>query len=264
MAYSVAEMTSIAKSAGFDNNTAKIMGAIGMAESSGNAMAHNTNAATGDNSYGLWQINMLGSMGPSRRKSFGISSNDELFNPSVNARAAYKIYKSQGLRAWSTYSNGDYKKYLGAAGGKSAGLGNGYSRADYASYSTGGTTVDLTKAPAGTTQAAWDDLLRVFPPYELYKFFQGDPLPDIPEGLADFVPGLEGLSSIAKSVEKTTAWITTPSNWVRVLYVIGGGVVIVAGIAYLAKDTAIQGVAGSALKAVKGGAKSIKKVKKVT
>ena len=48
---------------GFSGNGYRIMAAIAMAESGSNAEAHNDNANTGDNSYGLWQINMLGSMG---------------------------------------------------------------------------------------------------------------------------------------------------------------------------------------------------------
>lgn len=218
MAYSVAQMAAIAKNAGFSDKTALIMGGIAMAESSGNPMAHNTNAATGDNSYGLWQINMLGDMGPSRRKSFGISSNSELFNPAVNAKAAYKIYQSQGLNAWSTYKNGAYKQHL-----------SGVSQADY----------------------------ELLDPLDIFPGDQGT----IP---SDIVPGVSELEAISEATVKTAQWISTPSNWVRVLYVIGGGVVIIAGVAYLAKDTAIQGVAGSAIKAVKGGAKTIKKVKKVT
>jgi hypothetical protein len=106
-------LVKLAQQAGFKGNQAAVMAAIAMAESGGNSGAHNTNAGTGDNSYGLWQINMLGSMGPERRRQFGIGSNDALFNPGTNAAAAMSMYRSQGLGAWSTYKNGAYRQYLG-------------------------------------------------------------------------------------------------------------------------------------------------------
>lgn len=95
-----------------------------MAESGGNARAHNPNASTGDNSYGLFQINMLGSLGPARMRQFGLSSNEDLFDPTTNAQVAFRM--SGGGRdwsPWSAYKNGAYRKYLnqfpgGAAKGK--------------------------------------------------------------------------------------------------------------------------------------------------
>ena len=44
---------------GFTSKEAKIMAAIAMAESSGLARALNDDLKTGDNSFGLWQINMI-------------------------------------------------------------------------------------------------------------------------------------------------------------------------------------------------------------
>jgi len=108
-------MVALAQGAGFTGRNAQIMGAIAMAESSGNARAHNTNAGTGDNSYGLWQINMLGAQGPERQRQMGLKSYDDLFNPQTNARAAMSVYKSQGFGAWSTYKDGSYKKYMASA-----------------------------------------------------------------------------------------------------------------------------------------------------
>jgi hypothetical protein len=112
---SVAEMVKLAKQAGFSDQEAAIMGAIGAAESSGNPRAHNPDASTGDNSYGLWQINMLGKMGPERRKQFDIENDEQLWEPNINAKAARKIWEQQGFEAWSVYKSGAYKKYLGTA-----------------------------------------------------------------------------------------------------------------------------------------------------
>lgn len=86
--------------------------AIALGESGGNPNAHNPRPP--DNSYGLWQINMIGNLGPARRQQFGISSNEALFNPATNARAAYQVFKDAGnsFRPWSVYTNGTYLRYL--------------------------------------------------------------------------------------------------------------------------------------------------------
>jgi len=102
--------------AGFSGSSLNMAYAIMMAESKGNARAHNGNAATGDNSYGLFQINMLGKMGPERLKQYHLSSNEDLFNPATNSRVAYEMSGGgKNWSDWSTYKNGDYKKYLGGA-----------------------------------------------------------------------------------------------------------------------------------------------------
>lgn len=83
-------------------------------ESGGNPNAHN---ATGrDNSYGLWQINMYGNLGPARRRRYGISSNSALFNPRLNAKAmALESGNGQNFRPWSVYTSGAYRANLPAA-----------------------------------------------------------------------------------------------------------------------------------------------------
>lgn len=106
-------VASAAYAAGFRGDDLTTMVAIAKGESGWNTSAYN--GKNKDNSYGLWQINMIGSMGPARRQAFGISSNEELFDPYVNARAAMQIFKSQGWKAWTVHSRGLYKKHLPAA-----------------------------------------------------------------------------------------------------------------------------------------------------
>jgi TP901 family phage tail tape measure protein len=106
-----ATLTSLASGAGFSPQNARIMAAIALAESAGNPMAHNNKYP--DNSYGLWQINMLGQMGPERRRQFGIQSNEQLFDPAINARAAKSVFDEQGFGAWSVYKSGAYQQFLG-------------------------------------------------------------------------------------------------------------------------------------------------------
>ena len=105
----------LALDAGFTKEQAKIMAAIAGGESTFNNMAHNNNRSTGDNSYGLWQINMIDQLGPERRRMLGISSNDDLFDPATNARAAKMIFDRQGFGAWGAYKDGNAAKYMNAA-----------------------------------------------------------------------------------------------------------------------------------------------------
>lgn len=104
-----------ASQAGFSGNNLNIAVAVALAESGGNPSAHNNNATTGDDSYGLWQINMIDTLGPSRAQALGITSYSALFDPALNAKAAMMIYKSQGWPGWSTYKRGDQKKFLARA-----------------------------------------------------------------------------------------------------------------------------------------------------
>lgn len=111
------DLMSLIKQAGFTGQSAETMYAIVMAESGGSATAHNTNAGTGDNSYGLAQINMLGSMGPSRRQEYGLSSNNDLFDPLTNLKVAYAMSgHGTNFAPWSTYNSGAYRTYLGQSG----------------------------------------------------------------------------------------------------------------------------------------------------
>ena len=106
----------LAVEGGFTPEQAKIMAAIALAESSGRANALNDDINTGDNSYGLWQINMIDypdyKLGEERRGKLQLKDNDELFNPAVNVRAAKMIFDEQGYDAWSVYKTGAYKKFL--------------------------------------------------------------------------------------------------------------------------------------------------------
>lgn len=111
----VNQLVGLAKGAGFSENEAVIMAAIALAESGGGSSKLNNNPNTGDLSYGLWQINMIGNLGPERKRLFGISSNEQLFDPVTNAKAAYVIKQRQGFSAWSVYKSGTYKGFLSRA-----------------------------------------------------------------------------------------------------------------------------------------------------
>lgn len=99
------EAAAYAYEAGFRGADLVRIVAIMGRESGYNPKAYNPNSATGDLSYGLTQINMIGGLGAQRRAAMGLGSNDELFDPLTNAKAAFQIYQEQGnkLTAWGGY-----------------------------------------------------------------------------------------------------------------------------------------------------------------
>lgn len=112
---SVGQMVSLAKEAGFTDEQAVIMGAIGAAESSGNTRAYNGKGR--DDSYGLWQVNMFGGLGPERREKYGLSTNEELYDPKINIKIAKDIFDEAGgnFSPWGAFTDGRYQEYLGTA-----------------------------------------------------------------------------------------------------------------------------------------------------
>lgn len=94
------------QAAGFKGNALRTAWAIAMRESGGNPQAFNGNRSTGDQSYGLFQINMLGNMGPGRRAEYGLQNNNQLFDPATNAKVAYRMSKGgTDFGAWGLGPN---------------------------------------------------------------------------------------------------------------------------------------------------------------
>jgi hypothetical protein len=98
---SAVELKTVLHNAGFRGQDLIEAWGTAMKESMGKPFAHNKNSKTGDNSYGLFQINMIGSLGPARLKQFGLKSNRDLFDPATNARVAYIM--SNGGKDWSAW-----------------------------------------------------------------------------------------------------------------------------------------------------------------
>lgn len=82
-----------------------LMAAIAMAESGGN-----TDAIGAVGEVGLWQINQ-----PVHVKAHPTWTVAWLRNPSNNAAAARVVLNAQGLSAWTTYTNGAYRRFYGSA-----------------------------------------------------------------------------------------------------------------------------------------------------
>jgi Lysozyme like domain len=86
---------------GFKGQNLKEAWAVAKKESNGRPFAFNGNLKTGDSSYGLFQINMLGMLGPDRRNKYDLDHNVDLFNPVVNAEIAFQM--SNGGENWSAW-----------------------------------------------------------------------------------------------------------------------------------------------------------------
>ena len=104
-ALSEGQVGDLLRSAGFPEEKIPLFVKIAQRESGLRPGAHNPNAATGDNSYGLFQINMIGNLGPARLKEFadiGVRSYEDLKDPWKNVQAAKRVFDSSGVNAWTT------------------------------------------------------------------------------------------------------------------------------------------------------------------
>lgn len=148
---SFGDLYDLATGAGLDPASAAIAAAVALAESSGRPDAYN--GVGGDRSYGLWQINMIGNLGPARRAQLGITSNDQLYDPATNARAMALISGGgSNFGPWTTFTSGAYRQYLTdpPAGGSTAGTGSG--------SSSGGSNTPVGLFDHGLVGALWQAL----------------------------------------------------------------------------------------------------------
>ena len=107
------ELKELLSAVGFEGKALKQAWAIAKSESNSRPMAYNGNRKTGDSSYGIFQINMLGELGIDRKEKFDLKSNILLFDPVINAEITY--YMTKGGLDWSSWSSlgGDrYQEFL--------------------------------------------------------------------------------------------------------------------------------------------------------
>jgi hypothetical protein len=109
-----AELIEVLYNAGFRSDRLKTAFAVAKAESSGRPKAYNPPSnKTGDDSYGIFQINMIGNLGPDRRQRYDLERDEDLFDPQRNARVAFEMSnKGKDWGAWTTYTKGAYKQFL--------------------------------------------------------------------------------------------------------------------------------------------------------
>src|SRR3954447_11157852 len=105
MAYSENQLAQLWVKAGGPRKVADLMAKIALRESGGRARINNAGLnKDGSVDYGLFQINSVHGYDPNK-----------LYDPLYNAKAAVSVYKSQGLKAWSTYNPAVDAKYIGRA-----------------------------------------------------------------------------------------------------------------------------------------------------
>jgi hypothetical protein len=105
-AFTDEELVKMLSTIGFEGKALKVAWAVVKKESNGRPLAFNGNVKTGDNSYGIFQINMIGGLGVARRDKFDLDSNKDLFDPVVNAQIAY--YMSNEGTDWSAWGVGKF------------------------------------------------------------------------------------------------------------------------------------------------------------
>jgi len=209
------QIKGLAEDAGFSSAQAVVMTAIALAESGGDPQSHNE--VPPDDSYGLWQINMYGNLGPARLKQFGLTSATQLFDPATNATAARQVFSGAGFKAWSTYSSGAYKLFQ--------------SKADSA--------MPISQA----TQGLGDDLAGLATAPGRAILGTGDILGN----------AADTFTTIANDVSKVGSWVSNPNNWLRVLYVAGGAAALLFAMQSLFKpvtDAAVKSVVKTASNAI--------------
>jgi hypothetical protein len=107
------QLVELLKAVGFKGKALRTAWAVAKAESNGRPFAFNGNTKTGDSSFGIFQINMLGTLGPDRRDKFDLNLNAELFSPVTNAQIVYRMTKGgTDWSSWSSYNKGAHYKWL--------------------------------------------------------------------------------------------------------------------------------------------------------
>lgn len=98
------ELAQLLYAVGFEGKALKVAWAVVKKESNGRPLAFNGNKRTGDSSYGIFQINMIGGLGVDRREKYDLKTNTELFNPVVNAEIAFHM--SNEGENWTSWKVG--------------------------------------------------------------------------------------------------------------------------------------------------------------
>jgi hypothetical protein len=106
------ELIGLLEQTGFYGDGLRMAWAIVQEESTSRVYAHNRNRSTGDNSYGLFQINMIDGIGSSRLTKYDLDRNEDLFIPAINAKVAFQISEGgKNWNAWTTHKKAKSKVY---------------------------------------------------------------------------------------------------------------------------------------------------------
>ena len=95
------DLVDLLSAIGFEGKALKVAYAVAKKESNGRPLAFNGDKSTGDHSYGVFQINMIGSLGDARREKFDLTTNKDLFDPVTNVEITF--YMTNGGEDWSSW-----------------------------------------------------------------------------------------------------------------------------------------------------------------
>lgn len=203
------------KQGGWPNNLIPIMVGIGGAESGWRVDAVSPPNTDGTVDLGWLQINSV------HIDSMHLDRNRLLTDPVYTSRVGYQIFKTQGLHAWSTYTSGAYKAFIGGANhaptfGRTRPGGGGQDNPDadisavFADYIAAGNPPD-----PGTGQNVGFGLKDFAHPF--------DPLKDA------FTGPLSAIKDVG-SFLKWIAWIFHPRNILRAVEFLTGATLMGFGI----------------------------------
>lgn len=111
MKLEIPQIVGLAQNAGFSGDDLTTAVSVALAESGGDPNAYNpevaAHAPVGYGSFGLWQIYL---------KAHPEYKGQNLFDPQLNASAAYAVYAAAGnsFRPWSTFGNRAYLAHVDA------------------------------------------------------------------------------------------------------------------------------------------------------
>jgi hypothetical protein len=196
-----------AKGTGYDSNTwASLMAAIAEAESSGDPTA--TNPYDNDGTQTSWGLWQI-SLGNHEPPS------PNWADPTTNAQLAIGKLNGQGLSAWGTYDSGAYKAFLSDK-----------------------TAADLTSIPTGPDAASQGALTAAATQSATCAWGIGSPVPN---------PSILGYHPLG-SFQGQICILSKPQarGLIGAWLLIGGGLIIAAGLAMILKASAVTQLAGVA------------------
>jgi hypothetical protein len=241
---SQAQIAQVARAAGLPGDP-DIWAAVAMAESSGR-----TDVVNQIGCVGLWQINQ-----PVHVKRHPQWTVAWLQNPMNNAKAAKEIYRSQGWAAWEAYTGPD-------------GKGSDGPWRDYYKKGTGGVSpVFDWNDPFNLWPDEWGDAPGSPGGDKLNEWFGGDGSTDgeLDLGFGSLGDVATGIGTMAEAVQKTAVWLGNARNWVRIGYVVGGGLLVALGLNIVARPLVEQLPTGRMAKMAKSlGKKGGKTAAKTT
>lgn len=186
----------------------ELAAAVALAESGGSPFIYNTYK---QGHFGLFQISR------SAHADFFAGGSDQWADPVANSRQAYKIYQSQGWKAWEGYTNKRWEQYKNEVAGAALD--------------------DLRGRPLGP------GLLGDIKEMGLSAVVGGavDAIGDAAETVAEKTN--VGLDVLADAWEA----LTTPAFWMRVAYGAAGVVLLAGGLFLVVRNTAVQQTVGKVI-----------------